>query len=103
MPGVQKPHCSPWCWRKASCIGCSVPSAFAMPSMVTRSAPSACMASRLQDFTARPFMWMVQAPHCAVSQRSEEHTSELQSPVHLVCRLLLEKKKKKHTKNYHCT
>src|SRR5690348_17775794 len=28
----------------------------------------------------------------AVSARSEEHTSELQSPVHLVCRLLLEKK-----------
>src|SRR5947208_12616482 len=28
--------------------------------------------------------------------RSEEHTSELQSPDHLVCRLLLEKKKKKH-------
>src|SRR5690348_17792118 len=27
------------------------------------------------------------------SLRSEEHTSELQSPVHLVCRLLLEKKK----------
>src|SRR5438876_6587133 len=27
------------------------------------------------------------------SGRSEEHTSELQSPVHLVCRLLLEKKK----------
>src|SRR5690348_17730448 len=27
--------------------------------------------------------------------RSEEHTSELQSPVHLVCRLLLEKKNKK--------
>src|SRR5438876_2996503 len=30
-----------------------------------------------------------------VAGRSEEHTSELQSPVHLVCRLLLEKKKKK--------
>src|SRR5438876_9715433 len=29
------------------------------------------------------------------AKRSEEHTSELQSPVHLVCRLLLEKKKKK--------
>src|SRR5258708_33531421 len=28
--------------------------------------------------------------------RSEEHTSELQSPDHLVCRLLLEKKKKLH-------
>src|SRR5207244_74311 len=36
--------------------------------------------------------------------RSEEHTSELQSPDHLVCRLLLEKKKKNNTqrhKNYH--
>src|SRR5690348_17826049 len=30
------------------------------------------------------------------SDRSEEHTSELQSPVHLVCRLLLEKKNKNH-------
>src|SRR5690348_17953762 len=30
-------------------------------------------------------------------RRSEEHTSELQSPVHLVCRLLLEKKKKRCT------
>ena len=30
--------------------------------------------------------------------RSEEHTSELQSPMYLVCRLLLEKKKKKKTK-----
>src|SRR5258708_10458655 len=30
-----------------------------------------------------------------VKSRSEEHTSELQSPDHLVCRLLLEKKKKK--------
>src|SRR2546426_3100811 len=29
------------------------------------------------------------------SRRSEEHTSELQSPCNLVCRLLLEKKKKK--------
>src|SRR2546426_7698679 len=30
------------------------------------------------------------------TDRSEEHTSELQSPCNLVCRLLLEKKKKKH-------
>src|SRR2546426_8206379 len=33
--------------------------------------------------------------------RSEEHTSELQSPCNLVCRLLLEKKKKKYTKLQH--
>src|SRR5258708_22812712 len=32
--------------------------------------------------------------------RSEEHTSELQSPDHLVCRLLLEKKKKKDKNKY---
>src|SRR5690348_17942293 len=32
--------------------------------------------------------------------RSEEHTSELQSPVHLVCRLLLEKKKKKNNESH---
>src|SRR5688572_32517790 len=32
--------------------------------------------------------------------RSEEHTSELQSQSNLVCRLLLEKKKKKKIKNY---
>src|SRR5258708_30047301 len=31
--------------------------------------------------------------HVRLKQRSEEHTSELQSPDHLVCRLLLEKKK----------
>src|SRR5258708_31423811 len=31
-------------------------------------------------------------------ERSEEHTSELQSPDHLVCRLLLEKKKKQYTR-----
>src|SRR5207244_11826819 len=33
--------------------------------------------------------------------RSEEHTSELQSPDHLVCRLLLEKKKNKKQKKHH--
>src|SRR3989449_3193075 len=33
-------------------------------------------------------------PSCASAPRSEEHTSELQSRLHLVCRLLLEKKKK---------
>src|SRR5438094_7581592 len=32
---------------------------------------------------------------CSTNDRSEEHTSELQSPYDLVCRLLLEKKKQK--------
>src|SRR3712207_7471895 len=41
----------------------------------------------------------VDLPHDAhdVGARSEEHTSELQSRQYLVCRLLLEKKKYKHT------
>src|SRR2546426_7554168 len=43
---------------------------------------------REQDH-ARPFV-------AQVLDRSEEHTSELQSPCNLVCRLLLEKKKNKH-------
>src|SRR5205823_13866689 len=41
------------------------------------------------------------APDAAVSLRSEEHTSELQSLAYLVCRLLLEKKKKKKLRNNH--
>src|SRR2546427_3442677 len=36
----------------------------------------------------------------APAKRSEEHTSELQSQSNLVCRLLLEKKKKTTTKNH---
>src|SRR5258708_25879420 len=44
-----------------------------------------------QTGSGRSFAW----PRCCSSvkaHRSEEHTSELQSPDHLVCRLLLEKK-----------
>src|SRR5437764_11205293 len=39
--------------------------------------------------------WMTFAPRslASITHRSEEHTSELQSPMYLVCRLLLEKKK----------
>src|SRR2546422_1231427 len=42
--------------------------------------------------TGRPFFFALTA---LLAPRSEEHTSELQSRLHLVCRLLLEKKKKK--------
>src|SRR2546426_5032597 len=41
------------------------------------------------------FTWLRRTS--SVRRRSEEHTSELQSPCNLVCRLLLEKKKKKKT------
>src|SRR5690348_17720705 len=48
---------------------------------------------------ARQFLQLMEKPDVdlieGLSPRSEEHTSELQSPVHLVCRLLLEKKNNK--------
>src|SRR5438876_10856181 len=57
--------------------------------------------SSARAFTPRKIAWREFSPVTicfAISPflliRSEEHTSELQSPVHLVCRLLLEKKKK---------
>src|SRR5438876_12259760 len=46
----------------------------------------------VSDGCASRFPVVRECFQCACS-RSEEHTSELQSPVHLVCRLLLEKKK----------
>src|SRR6266481_9440515 len=53
--------------------------------------PSSMSAPRTIDLTA------ARAP---AAGRSEEHTSELQSQFHLVCRLLLEKKKKKTHNNF---
>src|SRR2546430_4446087 len=41
--------------------------------------------------------WPLVAEVIELQRRSEEHTSELQSQSNLVCRLLLEKKKKKNT------
>src|SRR5258708_21695396 len=57
------------------------------PRTATAIAKTPC---KLAVITEKRFLFM----------RSEEHTSELQSPDHLVCRLLLEKKKRKHTGRY---
>src|SRR5258708_19627867 len=59
--------------------------------------------------TLFPYTTLFRSPRCCCcdpmacwaakdEDRSEEHTSELQSPDHLVCRLLLEKKKKENEK-----
>src|SRR5690348_17375460 len=53
--------------------------------------------SRVEHLAVRPDKFGprdVKSSEAVDGHRSEEHTSELQSPVHLVCRLLLEKKKK---------
>src|SRR5690348_17923849 len=57
-------------------------------SWLTPPPPWACMARSITQVAMAGAATLIEA-------RSEEHTSELQSPVHLVCRLLLEKKKKK--------
>src|SRR5438477_2410134 len=54
----------------------------------------ACLGGRDDDTV----LFAQRAHGSAARARSEEHTSELQSHVNLVCRLLLEKKKKKHKK-----
>src|SRR5947208_12121461 len=54
------------------------------------------IAKRMPGFVAFP---EPAKEEVAAEQRSEEHTSELQSPDHLVCRLLLEKKKRKKKMN----
>src|SRR5436189_427321 len=53
----------------------------------TKHAPWGCCRSRMNGKGA-----------ALSGPRSEEHTSELQSPMYLVCRLLLEKKKKINTR-----
>src|SRR5256884_2637227 len=58
----------------------------------TRSVTVAAGASAEARFALTPQASLLEA---VVVTRSEEHTSELQSRLHLVCRLLLEKKKKK--------
>src|SRR2546429_974600 len=57
--------------------------------------PSARQAREtLRSWSARPSDFLVLRAERFRQMRSEEHTSELQSRLHLVCRLLLEKKKK---------
>src|SRR5256884_5466977 len=72
------------------------------------------LANRFKDTTLPPVLAtpvMIMAMENAalnaikplLKERSEEHTSELQSRLHLVCRLLLEKKKKAYPMSTHCT
>src|SRR2546430_16964710 len=75
-----------------------------LPAALPISAPEA-VAAQLRDAALAghntPYQWVSELtshfgprPAGSVKERSEEHTSELQSQSNLVCRLLLEKKKK---------
>src|SRR5947208_10476282 len=67
-----------------------------------RSRRTACRRPRRRTRGPRPRRRR-RAPPAAPPRRSEEHTSELQSPDHLVCRLLLEKKNKTYIKQIYLT
>src|SRR5947208_13193177 len=60
----------------------------ARPGLGEREEPGRPLTATLTDYLRRKRVLLV-LDNCG---RSEEHTSELQSPDHLVCRLLLEKK-----------
>src|SRR5258708_17286471 len=73
----------------------SLTTPWSRPSPAGRSDRTSCTWSRARAVhlsPARASGWLEAATGMSVT-RSEEHTSELQSPDHLVCRLLLEKKK----------
>src|SRR2546426_1622598 len=78
--------------RRTSFNACST-----MPASSTQERESLCaFHARLEVFAYRQHLPTRQRLHDVPleTHRSEEHTSELQSPCNLVCRLLLEKKKK---------
>src|SRR2546422_624231 len=91
------------------------PKAHPLPRPVTCAVagapPSPTLLARLKELGFRPVhvygltetygphtvcAWHAEWDRLPADERSEEHTSELQSRLHLVCRLLLEKKKKKN-------
>src|SRR2546430_9130034 len=56
---------------------------------------------RIPAALANSATWTRTDPRASLARRSEEHTSELQSQSNLVCRLLLEKKKKTNLRCRH--
>src|SRR5256885_9836325 len=66
---------------------------WAGPALKDLLAPVLEVATQATEFSERAPELTGKHPRWQVVERSEEHTSELQSPCNLVCRLLLEKKK----------
>ena len=79
MPGVQKPHCSPWQAANPSWTGSSTPLPVASPSTVVTRRPSAMTASTVQDFTGVSSSHTTQAPQLDVSQPQCEPVSRSSS------------------------
>src|SRR5438477_9877058 len=81
--------------RRPNPVASPARSAISLASKLSRNWPeSALQRTRPSEATtSSPSVWMLMLVSGSSAARSEEHTSELQSHVNLVCRLLLEKKK----------
>src|SRR5438876_4944636 len=79
------------------CRKCGMTARAAPPHVSTRSTRTLILAFGRFEIATRDKARVLEKEWAGYRKhrrmRSEEHTSELQSPVHLVCRLLLEKKK----------
>src|SRR5437660_4678964 len=73
---------------------------FPYTTLFRSSVPDAVLARMRQAQEKGKEAALAEGVKIAREMRSEEHTSELQSRGHLVCRLLLEKKKKNHVYAY---
>src|SRR2546425_5594574 len=87
---------SAWGFPETTC-GAEQASNSAAPTPPVRHATRMFMASPIRSRDAKRAAGAPRGDGRAIQERSEEHTSELQSLAYLVCRLLLEKKKKNTT------
>src|SRR2546426_8913096 len=101
VPPYLRPVPASACWKASKMILC-LSGAMPIPASVTSKTTTDDVARRIlfsgcqpcaAGLTLRPTL-PCSVNLKALDRRSEEHTSELQSPCSLVCRLLLEKKKK---------
>src|SRR5438477_9013433 len=89
------------CLTSSSCVSCSVMISISFFFLMIRPPPRSTLFPYTTLFRSQPrvqsrpapFQAALHRPRRPAQLRSEEHTSELQSHVNLVCRLLLEKKK----------
>src|SRR5258708_31860182 len=89
----------PQAWRTPG-SGATTPDALASRPLLPRVQRDIMLVLKVRQANAEDAILFESVVIC--EYRSEEHTSELQSPDHLVCRLLLEKKKNtKNTSRHH--
>src|SRR2546422_8026287 len=88
------------CSSDLSTMSCSLIGGVCTSSRLGSATTRALKCSRSHSSHGTVFwLWATFCASSTIAFRSEEHTSQLQSRLHLVCRLLLEKKKKNRSKS----